>query len=171
MLTNVYVVEPDMLPAGVIALLGVADIAALRISLDHVLLSPGCPWEQAVPLTFFGRIRRAFRRCFGLSPPPERPIPPRRLSPTPWARDLETEAAGQRNDTPPARGEYGDGQALLEETRGLCGEEQRRRTAYRVSELFREGLARKQALKARKLADAQQLHASSCVMPPMLPPV
>jgi hypothetical protein len=30
LLTNVYLVEPEMLPAGVVALLGVADIRALR---------------------------------------------------------------------------------------------------------------------------------------------
>jgi hypothetical protein len=78
-LTGVYVVEPNVLPAGVIALLGVADIAALGISLDHVLLSPGCPWEQAVPSTLLARIERAFRRCFGLGPPPDRQSPPRRL--------------------------------------------------------------------------------------------
>jgi hypothetical protein len=44
-LPNVYVVEPDMLPAGVVALLGLADITALGISLDHVLLFPGCHWS------------------------------------------------------------------------------------------------------------------------------
>jgi hypothetical protein len=74
-LTGVYVVEPNMLPASVIAL---ADIAALGISLDHVLLSPGFPWEQAVPSTLLARIKCAFRRCFGLGPPPDRQSPPRR---------------------------------------------------------------------------------------------
>ncbi len=169
MLTDVYVVEPDMLPAGVIALLGVADITALRISLDYVLLCPGCPWEQAVSLTFFGKIRRAFRRCFGLSPSPAHQIPPRRLPPTLWTRELETEAADRRDDTPLARDEFDAGQALLEETRARCSEEQRRRTAYRVFELFQEGLARVQTLKAKKLAASQQLHASSCAMPPAAP--
>jgi hypothetical protein len=125
MLSNVYVVEPGMLPAGVIALLGVADIAALRISLDHVLSSPGCPREEAVPLTFFRRMRRAFRRCFGLSPPSERPIPLRLLPPVPRTRDRETEAADGLDGLPPARNEFDAGRALLDETRAHCSEEQR----------------------------------------------
>ncbi len=133
-----------------------------------MLLSPGCPWEQAVPLTFFGRMRRAFRRCFGLSPPSERQIPPRVLPPVPRARDWETEAA-ERNDAPPIRDEFDASQVLLDETKARCGEEQRRRTAHWVSELFREGLARKKALKAQRLAASQQLQASSCVMPPAAP--
>jgi hypothetical protein len=70
-LSNVYVVDPGTLPAGVVALLGVADIQALGISLDAVLASPGRPWEDAVRSTFVQRVRRAFRRCFGLGPAPD----------------------------------------------------------------------------------------------------
>ena len=159
-LTDVYVVEPDMLPAGVIALLGVADVAALGISIDHVLSSPGCPWEQALPSTLFARIKRAFRRCFGFGPPPERQNPPRRMLPTPWAREVETEAANMRHAAPASQRELESGRALLEATKARYSEEQRRRTANRVSELFREGLAHKQALKARKVAAAEQLRDS-----------
>ncbi len=49
LLTSVYLVEPEMLPAGVAALLGVADIRALGISLDNVLAHPDRHWEHAVP--------------------------------------------------------------------------------------------------------------------------
>ncbi len=76
-LTNVYVVEPEMLPAGVVALLGIADIRRLGLPLDSVLSAPGSPWEQSVSISVFARIRRAFRRCFGIAAPPERRDPPR----------------------------------------------------------------------------------------------
>ncbi len=39
-LPEVFVVEPDMLPAGVVGLFGVEDIAALGISLDAVMAHP-----------------------------------------------------------------------------------------------------------------------------------
>ena len=175
-LTEVYVVEPDMLPAGVIALLGVADVAALGISLDHILSSPGCPWEQALPSTLFARIRRAFRRCFGLGSPPERRTPPRRMLPAPWARELEAQASDVRHVEPAEHHELDAGQSLLQATKVRYSEEQRRRTANRVAELFREGLAHKQALKARSAARAaaaaqqrHEFHASSSEALPVAP--
>jgi hypothetical protein len=74
-LTNVYVVEPEMLPAGVVSLLGVSDIRHIGLSLDAVMQAPGSPWEHSVRSSFVIRIRRAFRRCFGFGPPPESRIP------------------------------------------------------------------------------------------------
>jgi hypothetical protein len=63
-LSDVFVVKPShMLPAGIVALLGVGDIHTLRISLDAVVATPGCVWNKAVSLSLFGRLRRAFRRC------------------------------------------------------------------------------------------------------------
>ncbi len=45
-LTDVFVVEPYMLPAGVVALLGVSDIRRLGLSLDAVMGRPDCFWDQ-----------------------------------------------------------------------------------------------------------------------------
>jgi hypothetical protein len=45
-LSDVHVVEPNMLPAGVVALLGVADIRALNLSLDAITADPDCPWDR-----------------------------------------------------------------------------------------------------------------------------
>ncbi len=42
-LHDVHVIAPEMLPAGVVALLGVADIRALNLSLDAILDNPDCP--------------------------------------------------------------------------------------------------------------------------------
>ncbi len=71
-LTDVYVVEPEMLSAGVVALFGVADIRALGLSLDAVMARPGRPWEQSIGFSWFGRIRRFFLRAWSAAPPPER---------------------------------------------------------------------------------------------------
>ncbi len=79
-LPGVFVVEPDMLPAGAVALFGVADLRPLGISLDAVMARPGRPWERAVPLTIFGRVRCAFRRCFGIVAHLRRPGTPSRLN-------------------------------------------------------------------------------------------
>jgi hypothetical protein len=174
-----------MLPAGVVALLGIADIRHLGISLDAVMLAPGSPWEKSVRISVFGRIRRAFRRCFGLATPPERRVPPRtaHLGPPPEHR-TKTRNVDHRpppedrpwrrapQSAPPRRsvadldprtpGEIEAGQALLEATRAHCTEEQRRHTANRVSQLFTEGLARKRALKDAKLKeDADAFQSSS----------
>ncbi len=72
---DVFVVKPSGLPAGVVALLGVGEIRRLGISLDAVLANPDREWELAVPLSLFGRVRRAVRRVFSgcfrsRTPPP-----------------------------------------------------------------------------------------------------
>ncbi len=116
-ISDVYVVEPEMLPAGVVALLGVADIQALGISLDAVLSSPGCSWEEAVRSSLAQRVRRGFRRCFGFGPPPERRVPLRRgelasrvreMAPAPPARCAQTPIAeADLEGTRPSRGDSG----------------------------------------------------------------
>jgi hypothetical protein len=162
-LGNVYVVEPEMLPAGVVALLGVADIQVLGISLDVVLASPGCPWEDAVRLSYVQRLRRAFRRCFGFGPPPDRQAPPRHGAREPRVREKVPTPPVRPERTPIADADDEAGRALLEQTRARSSEEMRQRTANRVAELFREGMARKEALHAKKAAAAPQAHASSSV--------
>ena len=62
-LRGVYVVEPETLPAGVVALLGVADIRALGISLDAVMAAPDSHWERAVRTPWYSRLIQSFRRC------------------------------------------------------------------------------------------------------------
>jgi hypothetical protein len=120
-LSNVFVVDSDALPAGVIALLGVADIQALNISLDAVAASPGRPWEDAVHSTFAQRVKRAFRRCFGLGPATDRRVIGRRSRPESAAK--ERFPAPERQEV--AVGPVSDdelenlhaGHALLAETR------------------------------------------------------
>ena len=158
-LTEVFVVEPDMLPAGVVGLFGVADIAALGVSLDAVMANPGRPWEQSVPLSRFTRIRNSFRRFFGFAraapaiavrtdlaipdhaPLDRRPIVARRGVP----RDLPA--------TPRLTEER---RGLLDATKQRLSDEQGKRTANRVAKLFVEGQARKRALQAAKLAESQR---------------
>jgi hypothetical protein len=158
-LTEVFVVEPDMLPAGVVGLFGVADIAALGVSLDAVMANPGRPWEQSVPLSRFTRIRNSFRRFFGFAraapaiavrtdlaipdhaPLDRRPIVARRGVP----RDLPA--------TPRLTEER---RGLLDATKQRLSDEQGKRTANRVATLFVEGQARKRALQAAKLAESQR---------------
>ncbi len=156
-LTNVYVVEPEMLPAGVVALFGVADIRALGLSLDAVMAHPGRRWEQSVKLSWFGRIRRFFRRTWSSASPPERqhavdPPPPIPLAPRSQPRSQPVSST--RRVEAPGSPAFDEGHPLLEGTKAHLSEEQRRCTANRVAELFREGLARKSALKAQKAAAA-----------------
>jgi hypothetical protein len=54
-LFRVFAVDDSSLPAGVVALLGVADIQLLGLSLDAIAEKPGCHWEQA-------RLSRGFAR-------------------------------------------------------------------------------------------------------------
>ncbi len=95
-LTGVYVVEPDMLPAGVVALFGVADIRALGLSLDAVMANPGRPWEQSVELSWFGRIWRFFRRSWRQAPPPESRNAVDVATPTPFAYHPQPEPPTRR---------------------------------------------------------------------------
>jgi hypothetical protein len=54
-LLRVFAVNEASLPAGVVALLGVADIQFLDLSLDAIAARPGCHWEQALPPQSFAR--------------------------------------------------------------------------------------------------------------------
>jgi hypothetical protein len=165
-LTEVYVVEPEMLPAGVVALFGVADIRALGLSLiDAVLAHPGRPWEQSVRLSWLGR----FRALFGMnrSPAPLRgnrvPVDMTDMTPpAPVAPRHLPDASTNRVETPEALG-FDEGRALLDDTKARHAEEQGRRTPNRVAALFQEGLERKHALKAKKAAakSSAPAHASS----------
>ena len=160
-LSDVFVVPPETLPAGVVALLGIADIQQLGVSLDAVMALPDGHWTQAVPISFVGRCRRALTRFARLFRAPQRVR----------ARDYGREALSRRAEPEPGRpagvdrqelgppgGAYlpvtpdadAEGRALLAATKRQLSEEQQRRTANRVAELFREGQARKQALRDAK---------------------
>jgi hypothetical protein len=41
-LCNVFAVKVDDLPAGIVALIGVADVRRLGLSLDRIAAHPGC---------------------------------------------------------------------------------------------------------------------------------
>ena len=60
-LLRVFAVDETSLPAGVVALLGVADVRSLGLSLDAIAAKPGCHWEQALPPR---SISRALSNCW-----------------------------------------------------------------------------------------------------------
>ncbi len=49
LLQDVLAVGVQDLPAGVVALIGVADVRRLGLSLDAILANPGCNWTDALP--------------------------------------------------------------------------------------------------------------------------
>jgi hypothetical protein len=55
-LQNIFAIEGDNLPAGVVALLGVSDVVRLGLSFDYINTNPGCPWERAWPRRGMSRI-------------------------------------------------------------------------------------------------------------------
>jgi hypothetical protein len=154
-LVGVFIVEPEMLPAGIVALLGVGDIQKLGMSLDAIMASPDCFWEQAIPLSMVGRLRRAVRQCFGWgrSAPRQAPSLPPHPAPAPGGRPAERPSLRREPRTPPR--EQDEGIVLLEGVKRQLSEEQRKRTANRVAQLFQEGIARKQALQAQRSAHMQ----------------
>ena len=166
-LSEVFVVEPDMLPAGVVGLFGVVDIAALGISLDAVMAHPGRPWEQSVPLSLFTRMRNSVRRFFGfarsapaivvraeLAIPEHAPLDRRPIVGRGWVP----------RDPPATPRLMEERRGLLEETKQRLSDDQGKRTANRVAELFKEGEARKRALQAAKMA--AKMAASQRFFPP-----
>jgi hypothetical protein len=181
-LVDVFVVEPHLLPAGVVALLGVADIRCLGLSLDAIMADPDCVWDRAIPVSFLARARQIFRRyCCPRSRPIERqPALPRRPAQDELATDgavpiqLQQHLGAERvcvvpswhgANAVPRRHE--EELALLEEAKRLSMEEQSRRTANRVAELFRADIARKQALaQAKANGPAMLAHQSSSAAPP-----
>jgi hypothetical protein len=149
-LTGLCIVEPDMLPAGIVALLGVGDIQRLGMSLDAIMASPDCFWEQSVPVSFVGRLRKAFQQCFGWCRPAR--LQPPRSEPASNAAQRPAERPPSQLETRTPPREPDEGLALLEGMKEQLSEEQRRRTANRVAQLFREGLDRKHALQAQRAA-------------------
>ncbi len=55
-LCNVFAVEVEELPEGVVALIGVSDVQRLGLSLDRIAAHPGCRLEDARPLSGTGRL-------------------------------------------------------------------------------------------------------------------
>jgi hypothetical protein len=114
---DVFVVEPSGLPAGVVALLGVGEIRRLGISLDAVLANPGREWELAVPLSLFGRFRRAVRRVFGGCFHSR--TPPLVVSHRQWEEDVSPVGRRRLQAGPPPRTPEADlaGRAMLSATK------------------------------------------------------
>jgi hypothetical protein len=52
-LLGVMAVDGTQLPDGVVALLGLPDILALRLSVDYVIAHQGCDWRLACPSSFW----------------------------------------------------------------------------------------------------------------------
>jgi hypothetical protein len=63
-LRDVYAVEANHLPAGVVALLGVADVRGLGLSLDSIMNAPGCDLARARPRGIFRRMWDYLSTCF-----------------------------------------------------------------------------------------------------------
>ncbi len=73
-LNDVFSIDPELLPAGVILLIGVGDIMRLNISLDAVLAHPDRPWEQAIVGGVFAGFFRLIRSlCSRARPPAHEP--------------------------------------------------------------------------------------------------
>jgi hypothetical protein len=161
-LAEVFVVELEMLPAGVVALLGIADIRALGISLDATMTNPDRDWEQAVPLSIFGRLRQCTRLF--RSPPGNRNRAQNQHFETDFlpAQPAPQHARYDEPELPRSRHEVGgpapqrtpefdsEGRVLLSATKRQNSAEQGRWTANRIAQLFQEEQARKHALKVAK---------------------
>ncbi len=153
-LHDVFVVEPTGLPAGIVALLVAGDIRRLGISLDAVLANPDREWKLAVPLSLFGRVRRTLWRMFGdcfRSRTPW-PVASRYSRERPEESVLLRAVEPPRPDDPPPRTPDPDlaSRERLIATKRQLSDEQERRTAHRIAQLFREGQARKMEAKAAK---------------------
>ncbi len=60
-LCNVFAVRTEDLPAGVVALIGVADARRLGLSLDRIAAHPGCRLQDARPSSCTGRLASGIR--------------------------------------------------------------------------------------------------------------
>ncbi len=47
-LNGVFAIDGAELPEGVVALIGVADVSVMGLSLDFILANPGCEWTSAL---------------------------------------------------------------------------------------------------------------------------
>ncbi len=135
-LYDVRVVEPSMLPAGIVALFGVADIQSLNLSLDAIMANADRSWESSVRRSWFGRMADAARRCIRRVYSPvivqnAVEVPqnvPREPQPVPMPAQIQEQPAL------PTATEVGH--ALLAETRLRVMAEQEHRAAMRIAELM-----------------------------------
>jgi hypothetical protein len=119
------------------------------------MASPGCFWDQAIPLSVFGRLRRALRQCFGWgrAAPRQSPSLPPRSAPALDGRPAERPPLRRESRTPPRQQD--EGIARLAGVKQQLSEEQRKRTANRVAQLFQKDLAHKRSLQSQRSAHMQ----------------
>jgi hypothetical protein len=141
-LLGVFAVDGASLPAGVVALLGVADIQLLGLSLDAIAAKPGCHWERARPPR---GLARALKDCWNWltsccrsrhSRDVQQLQPPRSRSPRPNepSRDTYLDAPPPVAHVPPS---------YLKELQAKTRLSQDARTADRIGRLFLERVARR----------------------------
>ncbi len=143
-LENVFAIDGSNLPAGVVALLGVADIRRLGLSLDYVAEHPGIPWQQAIwrigLAGYWRRFAEALSRCCGKAYSRRReerayrPLSPVDSEPTADARSPAANPETRR----PAYPAFPD--RLFAELKARAGKEHRSRTEARVEALFVDSL-------------------------------
>jgi hypothetical protein len=171
-LNDVFSIDPELLPAGVVLLIGVGDIRRLGISLDAVLACPNRPWEQAIRVGVFTRFARRFRSLFFRARPPALEPEARVYLDSETVplvhhaqRHLDHEVATTQRHAPRySEAERGAGSNFLAATKDRLIEEQRMRGAARIAELVQESVIRKRAMQAA--AAAQRSSQSSCVDTP-----
>jgi hypothetical protein len=159
-LQGVFAVNSSELPAGAVALLGVADVRLLGLSLDRIADDPGCHWEDArlrrPPRSVWSRLcgpwtgwfrsrseRRDVPRPVVFAPPDG---PAQRLYPQPpRQRDVAAQVprsidAVQREVDPEARGAPAPflPPSFLQELKEHNRREQERKLTNRVGRLFLE---------------------------------
>jgi hypothetical protein len=152
-LRDVHVVAPELLPAGVVALLGVADIRALNLSLDAVIDNPDCIWERAVRRPWFWRARHSAagwirRWC---APGQDRAID-ETVPAVSAARVPPPHPMPQMERVPKHAEDPSAGEMLLAETRRRVAAEQEQRAALRIAGLMRTAQTRKRVTKKKEPA-------------------
>ncbi len=166
-LDNVFAVNPEDLPAGVVALLGVSDVRRLGMSLDRIAARPECSLQDARPLSGARRLfvgiqslaARVSRFCCQRAVP--RPLA------APMVVDLElAPRSGVRTtvapaDPAPPRNDFVDlFRPTLNEIKARHRQEQQDRTRARIARLFTVMPAR--AKKAPHPRSPSLAHQSSC---------
>jgi hypothetical protein len=160
-LFRVFAVDGSSLPAGVVALLGVADIQLLGLSLDAIAEKPGCHWEKARLSRGFARpltdcwnwLTSCCRRRHALAEPPFQL--PRACSPQPRAPMIDASLKGPPPVLPAPQ--------FLAELRARSLWKQESRTADRIGRLF---LERSSSRQRRSPAAPPNVEESSMPMMP-----